>query len=79
MKIRSKEDVIEYFKSGCKKNLSIGVENEKFIFDVESGSRANFAQISKVLEYLQDTMGPRGDMAAKMGEQGLGALIRSMS
>ena len=51
MKIRSKEDVIEYFKSGCKKNLSIGVENEKFIFDVESGSRANFAQISKVLEY----------------------------
>ena len=34
---------------------------------------------SKVLEYLQDTMGPRGDMAAKMGEQGLGALIRSMS
>ena len=53
MKIRSKEDVIEYFKSGCKKNLSIGVENEKFIFDVESGSRANFAQISKVLEYLK--------------------------
>jgi len=34
---------------------------------------------SKVLEYLQDTMGPRGDMAAKMGEQGLGALVRSMS
>ncbi len=34
---------------------------------------------SKVLEYLQDTMGPRGDMAAKMGEQGLGALVKSMS
>ena len=34
---------------------------------------------SKVLEYLQDTMGPRGDIAAKMGEQGLGALVRSMS
>jgi len=34
---------------------------------------------SKVLEYLQDTMGPKGDMAAKMGEQGLGALVRSMS
>ena len=34
---------------------------------------------SKVLEYLQDTMGPKGDMAAKMGEQGLGALVRSMA
>ena len=53
MKIRSKDDIIEYFKSGYKKKLSIGVENEKFIFDDKLGSRANFNQISKVLEFLK--------------------------
>ena len=53
MKIRSKGDVVKYFKNGCKKNLSIGVENEKFIFDAISNSRANFKQISYVLEYLK--------------------------
>ena len=53
MKIRSKDDVVKYFKNGCKKNLSIGVENEKFIFDAISNSRANFKQISYVLEYLK--------------------------
>ena len=34
---------------------------------------------SKVLEYLQDTLGPDGEMAEKIGEEGLGALVRSMS
>ena len=33
MKINLKDDLIKHFESGCKKNLSIGVENEKFLFD----------------------------------------------
>lgn len=32
-----------------------------------------------VLEYLQDTLGPDGEMAEKIGEEGLGALVRSMA
>ena len=31
-----------------------------------------------VLEYLQDTLGPDGEMAEKIGEEGLGALVRSL-
>ena len=33
--INSKQDLINYFKKGCKKEsqLSIGVEHEKFIFN----------------------------------------------
>ena len=49
MKISSKEEIINYFESGCKKNFFIGVENEKFLFDVKSGSRSNYKQISNVL------------------------------
>ena len=32
-----------------------------------------------VLEYLQDTLGPNGEMAEKIGEEGLGALVRRMA
>ena len=32
-----------------------------------------------VLEYLQDTLGPDGEMAEKIREEGLGALVRSMA
>ena len=32
-----------------------------------------------VLGYLQDTLGPNGEMAEKIGEEGLGALVRSMA
>ena len=48
MKINSKEDVIKYFNSGCKNNLSIGVENEKFLFEIKSNSRANYDQIKNI-------------------------------
>jgi hypothetical protein len=33
MFINSKEDLINYFHQGAKKDLFIGVENEKFLFD----------------------------------------------
>ena len=45
MKINSKDDIIEYFKNGYKKKFSIGVENEKFLFDINSKSRANYKQV----------------------------------
>ena len=53
MKINSKEDIIEYFKNGCKKKFSIGVENEKFLFDINSKSRANYKQVKDVLNFLK--------------------------
>ena len=53
MKINSKDDIIEYFKNGCKKKFSIGVENEKFLFDINSKSRANYKQVKDVLNFLK--------------------------
>ena len=53
MKINSKEDIIEYFKNGYKKKFSIGVENEKFLFDINSKSRANYKQVKNVLDFLK--------------------------
>jgi len=53
MKINLKDDLIKYFESGCKKNLSIGVENEKFLFDLKSNKRANYEQIKNILIYLK--------------------------
>ena len=53
MKINSKDEIIEYFKGGCKKSFSIGVENEKFLFDIKSNSRANYRQVKDVLNFLK--------------------------
>ena len=53
MKINLKDDLINYFESGCKKDLSIGVENEKFLFDLKSNKRANYEQIKNILIYLK--------------------------
>ena len=53
MKINSKEDIIKYFNSGCTNNLSIGVENEKFLFDLKSNKRANYDQVKNILIYLK--------------------------
>ena len=53
MKINSKEDIIKYLNSGCKNNLSIGVENEKFLFDIKSNTRANYDQVKNILIYLK--------------------------
>ena len=43
-KINSKEDLINYFKKGCKKEnqVSIGVEHEKFLFDKSSNKRNQY-------------------------------------
>ena len=52
--INSKEDLISYFKQGCKtKNqTNIGVEHEKFIFEKNSNQRINFQSVSKIFSFL---------------------------
>ena len=45
MKINTKEDIINYFQSGYKKSLLIGVENEKFLLEKDTSVRANYEQI----------------------------------
>ena len=53
--INSKQDLINYFQEGCKKEdqLSIGVEHEKFLFDGHSNQRVNFETITKVFNFLE--------------------------
>ena len=52
--INSKQDLINYFEKGCKKEsqLSIGVEHEKFIFDNSTNQRADFKTMSKIFNFL---------------------------
>ena len=53
MKINNKEDIINYFKSGYKDKQLIGVENEKFLFEKKSNSRANYDQVKNILNFLR--------------------------
>ena len=52
--IDKKEKIIDYFKSGIKPNnqLKIGVEHEKFIFDLDTNKRANYTKILKMFNSL---------------------------
>ncbi len=52
--INSKEQVIEYFKSGIKqtKDFKIGIEHEKFLFDKSSNKRIDYLKIKKMFEAL---------------------------
>ena len=52
MFINTKEKIINYFNSGIKKNLLIGVENEKFLFSKKFNRRANYTEVKKVLSLL---------------------------
>ncbi len=53
-KINSKQDLINFFEKGCKKEnqIKIGVEHEKFIFDKNSSKRINFETITKIFNFL---------------------------
>ena len=52
--INSKEQIIEYFKSGIKKseNFKIGIEHEKFLFNNDNNKRVNYSKIKEMLEAL---------------------------
>ena len=52
--INTKEQIIEYFKSGIKdkKNFKIGIEHEKFLFDNNSNKRINYLKIKEMFSAL---------------------------
>ena len=52
--ISSKEKIIEYFKTGIKetKNLKIGIEHEKFLFNNDNNKRVNYSKIKKMFTAL---------------------------
>ena len=52
MEINSKDQIINYFLSGAKKNIFIGVENEKFLFQEKNNVRATYSDLKKVFEIL---------------------------
>ena len=53
-KIKSKIDIVNYFKNGCKNEnqLNIGVEHEKFLFKKNSNKRINFSTVTKLFNQL---------------------------
>ena len=54
MEITSKNQIIDYFSSGCKSDLLIGVENEKFLFREKDQQRVNYSDIKKVLNLYSE-------------------------
>ena len=52
--ISSKEQIIEYFKTGNKetKNFKIGIEHEKFLFNNEDNKRVNYSKIKEMFTAL---------------------------
>ena len=52
--IKSKEEIIDYFKNGSKDKtkLKIGVEHERFLYN-NKNSRLQFTEIKKLFEYLK--------------------------
>ena len=53
MEINSKDQIINYFLNGAKKNVFIGVENEKFLFQEKNNVRATYSDIKKVFEIFK--------------------------
>ena len=63
MEINSKDQIINYFLSGAKKNFFIGVENEKFLFQEKNNVRATYSDIKKVFEMArQKNLTPEFDL-----------------
>jgi gamma-glutamylcysteine synthetase len=56
MEINSKDQIINYFLSGAKKNVFIGVENEKFLFQEKNNVRATYSDIKKVFEIFKKNL-----------------------
>jgi len=54
--INHKEHIIKYFESGIKdvKNLKMGIEHEKFLFDKKTNKRADYTTIKKMFSLLSE-------------------------
>ena len=52
--ITSKEQIIDYFKSGIKdnKNFKIGIEHEKFLFNINDNTRIDYSKIKDMFSML---------------------------
>ena len=52
--ITTKEQIIEYFKSGIKdqKNFKIGIEHEKFLFNKQDDKRINYSKVKQMFSAL---------------------------
>ena len=50
-----KENLIKYFQDGCKKEkqLKIGVEHEKFLFENKLNKRIDFETVSKIFKFFE--------------------------
>ena len=53
--INSKEQIIEYFKSGIKqtKDFKIGIEHEKFLFENIGNKRIEYSKIKEMFDILE--------------------------
>ena len=54
--INSKEQIIEYFKSGIKdiKDFKIGIEHEKFLFDEKTNKRVDYPTVLRMFSLLSE-------------------------
>ena len=54
--ITSKDHIIKYFQSGLKNvnNFKIGIEHEKFLFDLNTNKRVDYQKILKMFEGLYE-------------------------
>ncbi len=54
--VNSKEQIINYFKSGIKdkKDFKLGIEHEKFLFNVEDNTRINYSKIKEMFNSLNE-------------------------
>ena len=52
--ITSKEQIINYFKSGIKdiENFKIGIEHEKFLFDKNNNKRIDYFKVKEMFIYV---------------------------
>ena len=52
--INSKEQIIEYFKSGIKKtqDFKIGIEHEKFLFNNHDNKRIEYSKVKEMFSAL---------------------------
>ena len=54
--ITTKEHIIKYFESGIKNSnqFKIGIEHEKFLFDLNTNKRINYQMILKMFNELYE-------------------------
>ena len=52
--VNTKEHIIKYFKSGVKNssNFKIGIEHEKFLFDLKNNKRIDYNKIKLMFDAL---------------------------